>query len=57
MDLDLSQFPNNSNKSRSEDIETRETKSYDKASDHGKKIKGKVITKKKSAARVAAETF
>jgi len=57
MDLDLSQFPNNSNKSRSEDVETKETKSYDKAADHGKKIKGKVITKKKSAARVAAETF
>lgn len=58
MDLDLSQFPNNSNKKRDEELDVRETKSYDKASEHGKKIiKGKAITKKKSAARVAAETF
>lgn len=65
MNIDLSKFPGNSNKSKQEALEqitsneeVREKKSYDKVAEHGKKvIKGKVVTKKKSAARLAAETF
>lgn len=57
MDLDMTQFPDNSNKKKAEEFGVKETKSYDKAPERGKKIKGKAITKKKSAARVAAETF
>ena len=62
MSIDLGSFPNNSNKEKKKIVEeireTKETKSYDKAAEHGKKvIKGKAIQKKKSAARLAAETF
>lgn len=60
MDLDLSKYPNNSNKAKAqgEEFVEREQKSYDKVVEHkGKLIKGKVIQKKKSAARLAAETF